>query len=118
MLRVALADPNQGPGGPILVITSPASTFGRYYAEILRNEGLKAFAVADISTVSAATLANHDVVILAKMPLTGGQVTMFTNWVSAGGNLIAMGPDPQLGGLLGLTAAGPPLPEALSLIHI
>ena len=40
LLRAALADPNQGPGGPILVVTSPASTYGKYYAEILRNEGL------------------------------------------------------------------------------
>ena len=49
----APADPNQGPGGPILVITSPSSTFGKYYAEILRTEGLNEFAVADIGTVTA-----------------------------------------------------------------
>ena len=116
LLRVALADPNQGPGGPILVVTSPASTFGNYYAEILRNEGLNAFAVADISTVTPATLANHDVVILAKMPLTGGQVTMLTDWVTAGGNLIAMAPDAQLAGLLGLTATGPALAEGYLLV--
>ena len=30
------------------------------------------------------------------MPLTAAQVTMFTNWVNAGGNLIAMRPDKQL----------------------
>ena len=40
----------EGPGGPILVVTSATSTFGDYYAEILRNEGLNAFAVADIGT--------------------------------------------------------------------
>ena len=28
---------------------------------------------------------------------------MLTDWVSGGGNLIAMRPDPQLAGLLGLT---------------
>src|SRR5689334_2179292 len=48
-----LPDPNQGPGGPILVITSSASVFGKYYAEILRNEGLNEFSVADLATVSA-----------------------------------------------------------------
>ena len=31
---------------------------------------------------------------------------MFTDWVTAGGNLIAMRPDTQLAGLLGLTDAG------------
>ena len=40
------------------------------------------------------------------MPLTAAQVTMLTDWVNAGGNLIAMRPDKQLAGLLGLTDAG------------
>ena len=39
------------------------------------------------------------------MPLTAAQVSMFTTWVTNGGNLIAMRPDKQLAGLLGLTAA-------------
>src|ERR1019366_1515053 len=32
--------PNEGLGGPILVVASTANPFSRYYAEILRNEGL------------------------------------------------------------------------------
>ncbi len=99
--RQATADPNQGPGGPILVVTSPTSTFGKYYAEILRTEGLNEFAVADMSNVSAAVLASYDVVILAKMTLSASQVSTLTDWVNGGGNLIAMGPDPQLASLLG-----------------
>ena len=43
-------------------------------------------------------LAGYDVVILGEMPLTSAQVTMFTNWVNGGGNLIAMRPDKQLAG--------------------
>ena len=35
--------PDQGPGGPILVVASAGDPFGRYYAEILRAEGLNAF---------------------------------------------------------------------------
>jgi hypothetical protein len=97
---------NPPPGGPILVITSPTSTFGQYYTEILRNEGLNEFAVADIGGVSAATLAAYDVVILARATLTPTQVTMFASWVNGGGNLIAMAPDAQLAPLLGLTATG------------
>jgi hypothetical protein len=112
----APADPNQGPGGPILVITSPSSTFGKYYAEILRTEGLNAFAVADIGTVTAATLSAYDVAILAPATLTAAQVTMFTNWVNAGGNLIAMRPDSQLLTLLGLTSAGSPLFNAYLVV--
>ena len=41
------ADPNQGPGGPILVVSGDSNPFGRFYAEILRNEGLNEFDVTD-----------------------------------------------------------------------
>ncbi len=98
--------PGEGPGGPILVITSASNPFSRYYAEILRAEGLNAYMTQDISLVTADTLANFDVVILGEMPLTAGQVSLLTSWVNGGGNLIAMRPDGQLAGLLGLTAAG------------
>jgi hypothetical protein len=40
------------------------------------------------------------------MSITGSQAAMLENWVTAGGNLIAMRPDQQLYSLLGLTAAG------------
>jgi Domain of unknown function (DUF4082)/Bacterial Ig-like domain/Bacterial Ig domain len=108
---------NPAPGGPILVITSPTSTFGDFYSEILRNEGLNQFATADIGSVSATTLASYDVVVLAKATLTPAQVTMFTTWVNGGGNLIAMAPDAQLAPLLGLSATGTTLPEGYLLIN-
>jgi len=109
--------PDQGPGGPILVVASAANPFTRYYAEILRAEGLNAFAVADISTVSAATLAAYDVVILGEMPLTTAQVTLFGDWVAGGGNLITMRPDKKLAGLLGLTDAAATLSNAYLLVN-
>ena len=110
------ADPAQGPGGPILVVTSGPSTYGTYYAEILRTEGFNAFQVADIGAVTPTMLAGYDVVLLAKMPLTAPQVSMLSNWVTGGGNLIAMAPDVQLAGLLGLTAGGTPLAEGYLLV--
>jgi hypothetical protein len=112
LAHAQLPDPNQGPGGPILVITSSSSLFGKYYAEILRAEGLNEFAVADIATVTATTLSSYDVAILAPATLSGTQVSMVTNWVNAGGNLIAMRPDAQLAGLLGLTSTGSTLSNA------
>lgn len=104
------------PGGPILLITSTANPFSTYYTEILRNEGLNSFNVSDISSVSAATLANYDVVVLADVTLTAAQVTTFSNWVTGGGNLIAMHPDKQLATLLGLTDAGTTLTDAYLLV--
>ncbi len=112
----AAGDPAQGPGGPILVVTSGSANFGTYYAEILRTEGLNAFAVADISTLTPGTLAAYDVVVLAKMPLTAAQVTVLTNWVGGGGNLIAMAPDAQLAGLLGITAVGSSISNGYLLV--
>ena len=97
--------PDQGPGGPILVVTTSTSPIGKYYAEILRTEGFQNFAVADVASVDATTLAPYDVVVLSKMTLTASQVTLLSNWVSGGGNLIAIAPDPQLAGLLGLGAS-------------
>ena len=105
-----------GPGGPILVVTSSADPFSTYYAEILRAEGLNSFATADIGTVTAASLAAYDVVILAARPLTAAQVTTFSDWVTAGGNLIAMRPDSQLAGLLGLSSATGTLSDAYLLV--
>jgi len=98
----ATPPPEDGPGGPILVISSSSNPFGRYYAEILRAEGLNEFTATDISLVTPATLAAHDVVILGEMPLTSSQAAMLTDWVANGGSLIAMRPDKQLSALLGL----------------
>ena len=108
----AQANPNQGPGGPILVVTSTSATFSKYYAEILRAEGLNEFTVADISTVTSSSLAPYDTVILGNTALTSTQVTTLTNWVTAGGNLIAMDPDAQLSTLLGLTIGSSTLSNA------
>jgi hypothetical protein len=93
-----------GPGGPILLVTSgsdrPTSAF---YTEILRTEGLNEFKVIDVSQLSASQLAGEDVVLLAEVPIGTSQVTALTDFVNAGGSLIAMRPDPKLAGLLGVT---------------
>ncbi|MFI5894012.1 DUF4082 domain-containing protein [Actinoplanes sp. NPDC051513] len=105
---------DQGPGGPVLVIRSSASGAGGFTPflnEVLRTEGLNEFAAADLSTVTASTLSQYDVVLLGQTPLTAAQVSMFTAWVTSGGNLIAFRPDKQLAGLLGLTSSTATLPE-------
>ncbi len=100
----AQSSPDQGPGGPVLVVTDPGDPFGTYYAEILRAEGLNEFAVTDTGNLDAATLAGYQVVVLAQTAVTDAQTTALTNWVQGGGNLIAMRPDARLAGLLGLGA--------------
>ncbi len=78
------------------MIGSSSNPFSRYYAEILRAEGLNSFNATDLSGVTAAVLADYDVVILGETALGAAQAQMLTDWVTAGGNLIAMRPDPQL----------------------
>lgn len=108
-------EPNSTPApqaAPIVVLTSAANKFTQYYTQILRAEGLNEFNTADVSTLSASLLANHDVAILGAVELTDAQVTILTNWVNAGGNLIAMRPDKKLAPLLGLTDVGSTYTEA------
>jgi hypothetical protein len=50
--------------------------------------------------------------ILGEMALTTTQVTMFTNWVTGGGRLIAMRPDVKLASLLGVSAQTGTLADA------
>src|SRR5262245_43211189 len=85
---------------PILVITSTGNKFTQYYQEILRAEGFNYFNAIDITHITLPVLLPspiqfppYEVVILGEMPLTPAQVTMLSNWVEAGGKLIAMRPD-------------------------
>jgi len=98
--------PDEGPGGPILVIGNSADPFSRYYAEVLRAEGLNEFNVTDLSGVDTAMLDSYDVVILGETALSPAQAQMLSDWVTGGGNLVAMRPDADLAGLLGLTSSG------------
>jgi len=109
-------DTDNGPGGPILVISKTGSPFTRYLGEILLAEGLNQYAIQEIGSVTSTTLAGYDVAILGDMTLTSAQVTMLSDWVTAGGNLIAMHPDSQLASLLGLTPAGTTLANGYLLV--
>lgn len=102
----------QGQGGPILLVTKGGQAFSEYYSEILRAEGLNSFSTIEISNLTGATLANYEVVVLGDMALTTNQVTLFTDWVNAGGNFIAMRPDKKLAGLLGITDQSATLSDA------
>ena len=97
---------------PILVVGSTGNPFGSYLGEILRSEGLNAFTTIDVAFVSPALLAQFDVVVLGNTALSAAQVTTLTGWVNGGGNLIAMRPDKQLAGLLGVTDTGTILSNA------
>ena len=93
----------QAPGGPVLVVTDPADPFGQYYAEILRAEGLNEFG-PNVGPLNAQTLAGLPGRRARADDSPPPQAPTLTTWVSGGGNLIAMRPDAELAGLLGLGA--------------
>lgn len=100
--------PNDGPGGPILVISSGANPFSRYPVEILRAEGLNEFAAKDIAEITAdpGLLNGYDVVVLGEIEISVDNVTALTSWVDAGGTLIGFKPAAGLAPLFGITPAG------------
>ena len=100
------------PPSRVLVVTSSGNPFASYIGEILQNEGLNGFATIDVSFLSPALLAQFDVVLLGNAGLSTTQVTTLTNWVTGGGNLIAMRPDKKLAPLLGLFDLGSTLTDA------
>lgn len=103
--------PDQGPGGPIAVVTSSANPYSKYLAEILRTEGLNEFTTIDVGAVSSTTLAAYDVVVLGAVTVTAAQASTLSDWVNAGGNLIALRPNSTMSSLLGITAAGATLTD-------
>lgn len=94
-----------------------ANPFSRYPVEILRAEGLNEFTAMDISLVNASVLNSYDVVILGEMPVNGAQVTMLSDWVNAGGTLIALRPHALLSPLLGVSLAGGTLTDQYLLFN-
>jgi hypothetical protein len=101
----------RGQGGapaPVLVVVndSAPNQFGAYLPEILRAEGINSFAVVQLSALDAPTLAAATLVVLAETPLTAPQATLFSDYVGAGGRLVAMRPDPLLDGTLGIARTG------------
>ncbi len=114
---LALAAPTRAAAAnPIVIVTSSSNPYTTFLPEILRAEGFNEFDTADISVVNSTTLSAYDLVVLGDTSLTASQAAMFSQWVNGGGNLIAMHPDPQLAGLLGLADTGTALSNAYVLM--
>ncbi|MBN9391142.1 MAG: IPT/TIG domain-containing protein [Chloroflexi bacterium] len=93
---------------PVLLVYNDSYTtarFGRYLGEIMQAEGYNLFDTVQLSSVTGTLLSGYDTVVLAQTSLTSSQSTTFTQYVSNGGNLIAMRPDTQLNTVFGLSGA-------------
>ncbi|GAA1968298.1 hypothetical protein GCM10009798_30910 [Nocardioides panacihumi] len=96
--------PDQGPGGPIAVVTSAGNPVSTYLAEILRAEGLNEFSTMGPAGLTSANLASYGALVIGQVPVTDAQVAAVTDWVNAGGDLVLMRPDSRFLPLAGLTA--------------
>jgi hypothetical protein len=117
MLCGAMLSAPAAVGSPILILTNAADPFSQYYQQIVLTEGLNEYALGDVASVTNGTLAPYDVAILAQTALTSPQVAAISNWVNGGGILMAIRPDKQLAGLLGLVDAGSTISEGYLLVN-
>ena len=62
----------QAPTPPILIVVNntTANPLGGFYEQILRAEGINSFAIAQLSSLSLATLDDYRLAILAETALT------------------------------------------------
>jgi hypothetical protein len=109
--------PPNGSGGPILILSSPANPFSRYYSEILLAEGFNEFTIQDVAQLTPAILKTCSAAILGELTLAPAQRKMLVDWVRGGGSLIAMRPDKDLAAALGLTAPQGVLQDAYLAIN-
>jgi hypothetical protein len=91
---------------PILVLATNVN-FGTYTAEILKAEGFNEYKIDSLTDTKVTTsyLNQFDVVILGEKAVTQSNKTMLSDYVKAGGNLIAFRPDKQLSEIFGIIDA-------------
>jgi hypothetical protein len=95
---------------PLLIIVNSTylnNPYGHYLAEILRSEGLVSIQQIELSSLMAdpdpaAYLQSFQMALLAETDLGPAEELLLRNYVSGGGNLIAMRPDHDLADLFGL----------------
>ena len=119
MLLAAMSCSHQSSVAPVLVLATD-NEFGTYTGEILHAEGFNEF-IADSLTDTKVTLSylnRFDVVILSEMNVTQPYITLLSDYVKAGGNLIAFRPDKQLSEIFGIIDAKATVKEGYIKVDI
>ncbi len=112
-LMAGLFMPHHGASGasaestpPILLVTSTSvdNPNNNYLMELLKAEGIGLFDAVPLSALTASSFVGRSVVILVETTLSADRAALISNYVNAGGNIIAMRPDGQIANLFGLQA--------------
>ncbi len=98
------------PGAPVLVAVGPKNPLGPYYAEILRAEGLNLFSVVATIDLTPDRLARATLVLMTETP-DEALAAHLSDWVQAGGNLVAIRPEGAWLPLFGLAPDGEAVTE-------
>lgn len=104
---------------PVLILATDTN-FGTYTAEILKAEGFNEFTIDSLTDtkVTLSYLNRFDVIILSEMNVTQPYITILSDYVKAGGNLIAFRPDKQLGEIFGIIDAKATVKEGYIKVDI
>jgi hypothetical protein len=88
---------------PILILATNIN-FGTYTAEILKAEGFNEFETDSLtkSSLSLSFLNQFDIVLLSETNISSPQEKMLSDYVKAGGNLIAFRPVKKLSEIFGI----------------
>ncbi|MBK8884981.1 MAG: hypothetical protein IPN67_22315 [Bacteroidales bacterium] len=88
---------------PILILGTN-SNFGTYTGEILKAEGFNEFQIDSLTDrkINLTYLKRFDIVILNETVVNQTQKDMFSDYLKAGGNLIAFSPDILISELFGI----------------
>jgi hypothetical protein len=104
---------------PILVLATNVN-FGTYTAEILKAEGFNEFTIDSLTDtkVTPFYLKRFDVVILSETNVIQPYITLLSDYVKSGGNLIAFRPDKQLSEIFGIIDAKTTVKEGYIKVDI
>jgi hypothetical protein len=113
MILIVMSCSRQNSMPPILILASH-NDFGTYTGEILHAEGFNEFITDSLTGINVTPdyLHNFDIVILGEASVTLSGKTMLSDYVKAGGNLIAFRPDKQLSELFGIIQTNSSISEA------
>ena len=101
--------------GPVLVLTDPTNPYTDDYCNALfKTEGIPECAATDTANLTTSfSLTGYRSIVLADgAPLTSGQISQISSWISGGGMFIAMRPNDNLDSLLGIGQLNNTLPDA------
>ena len=104
---------------PILVVLTDAvdNPFDTLLPEILRAEGIASFDTIQLADLPTADLDEVQLIVLAETPLTNTEADLLVTYVNGGGRLVAMRPDAQLDGVLGITRAAGTVIDGYVLVN-